>query len=43
MTFDSLLTKNLATKYKEKLTKPNEKQVLVVKETYTLLGFPFAF
>ena len=43
LTFDSLSSKNLVAKYKERLAKPQEKQVPGVKETYTLLGFPFSF
>ena len=43
LTFDNFSTKNLAVKYKEKLAKLNEKQVPAMKETYTLLGFPFSF
>ena len=43
LTFDSLSSKNLVAKYKERLVNPKEKQVLVVKEIYTLLGFPFSF
>ena len=43
LTFNSLSSKNLVAKYKERLAKPKEKQVPAVKETYTLLGFPFSF
>ena len=43
LTFNSLLTKNLIVKYKERLAKPKEKQVPAVKETYTFLGFLFSF
>jgi len=43
LTFDSLSSKNLVAKYKERLAKPKEKQVPGVKGTYTLLGFPFSF
>ncbi|KAL5549932.1 hypothetical protein UlMin_000108 [Ulmus minor] len=41
--FDSLSSKNLVAKYKERLAKPKEKQIPGVKETYTLLGFLFSF
>ena len=43
LTFDGLSTKNLVAKYQERLKKLKEKQVPVVKETYTLLGFLFSF
>ena len=35
MTFNSLSTKNLVAKYQDRLKKSKEKQVSVVKETYT--------
>ena len=42
-TFGSMMSKNLVSKYQERLKKPTDKQLPSVKETYTLLGFPFAF
>ena len=42
-TLGSMMSKNLVSKYQERLKKPANKQLPSVKETYTLLGFPFAF
>ena len=42
-TLGSMMSKNLVSKYQERLKKPADKQLPSVKETYTLLGFPFAF
>ncbi|KAL5550265.1 hypothetical protein UlMin_000441 [Ulmus minor] len=42
-TVDSLRGKDMAEKYREHLRKPPQKQLLDVKETYTLYGFPFVF
>ena len=42
-TLGNMMYKNLVSKYQERLKKPANKQLPSVKETYTLLGFPFAF
>ena len=42
-TLNSLRGKDLAEKYHKRLRKPPNKQLLDVKEMYTLYGFPFAF
>ena len=42
-TLGSMMSKNLVSKYQERLKKPVDKQLPSIKETYTLLGFPFAF
>ena len=42
-TLGSMMSKNLVSKYPEWLKKPTDKQLPSVKETYTLLRFPFAF
>ena len=42
-TLGSMMSKNLVSKYQEWLKKPADKQLPSVKETYTLLGFPFVF
>ena len=39
---DSMLSKNLVSMYQEWLNRRAKKQLPFVKETYTLLGFPFA-
>ena len=43
VTFNSLWSKNLIVKYLERFKKPTKKQLSAIKETYTLVGFPFAF
>ena len=42
-TLASMMSKNLVSKYQERLKKLVDKQLPSIKETYTLLGFPFAF
>ena len=42
-TMGNMMSKNLVSNYQERLKKPAYKQLPSVKETYTLLGFSFAF
>ena len=42
-TLGSMMSKNLISKYQERLKKPADKHFPSIKEIYTLLGFSFAF